>query len=101
MKKLFVLAIMALAATGMYAETLKVVVFTPNPKLTCENCEKKVKSNIRFVKGTKTIVTSVPNNTVTITYDADKATIADYEAAFSKIGRPVTVKEEPKDAKKK
>jgi len=101
MKKYFVLAIMALAATGMYAETLKTVVFTPTPKLTCQNCEKKVKTNIRFVKGTKTIETSVPNNTVTITYDADKATIADYEAAFKKIGRPVTVKEEPKEAKKK
>ena len=36
----------------------------------------------------------------TITYDADKAKVADYEAAFKKIGRNITVKEEPKDAKK-
>lgn len=100
MKKFFAIAAMALMVSGAYAETLKTVVFTPTPKMTCKNCENKVKSNIRFVKGTKTIETNVPTNTVTITYDADKATIADYEAAFKKIGRPVTVKEQPKDASK-
>ena len=101
MKKFFAIAAMALMVSGAYAETLKTVVFTPTPKMTCKNCEKKVKDNVRFVKGTKTIETNVPNNTVTITYDADKATIADYEAAFKKIGRPVTIAEQPKDAKKK
>lgn len=100
MKKFFAIAIMALMTSGMYAETLKTVVFTPTPKMTCKNCEKKVKDNVRFVKGTKTIETSVPNNTVTITYDADKATIKDFEEAFKKIGRPVTIAEQPKDVKK-
>lgn len=100
MKKFFAIAIMALMTSGLYAETLKVVVFTPNPKMTCKNCEKKVKDNVRFVKGTKTIETNVPNNTVTITYDADKATIKDFEEAFKKIGRPVTIAEQPKDVSK-
>lgn len=101
MKKFFAFAMMAMMVSGLYAETLKTVVFTPNPKLTCANCEKKVKTNIRFVKGCKSIETSVPENSVTITYDAEKATIADFEKAFEKIGRPVTVKEQPKDAVKK
>lgn len=90
----------ALMAAGASAVTLKTVVVTPTPKLTCQNCEKKVKDNVRFVKGTKKIETSVKDNTVTITYDADKAKVADYEVAFKKIGRNITVKEEPKDVKK-
>ena len=100
MKKIILSAMVALMAAGASAETLKTVVVTPSPKLTCQNCEKKVKDNVRFVKGTKKIETSVKENTVTITYDADKAKVADYEAAFKKIGRSITVKEEPKDAKK-
>lgn len=100
MKKIILSAMVALMAAGASAETLKTVVVTPTPKLTCQNCEKKVKDNVRFVKGTKKIETSVKDNTVTITYDADKAKVADYEAAFKKIGRSITVKEEPKDAKK-
>lgn len=100
MKKIILSAMVALMAAGASAETLKTVVVTPTPKLTCQNCEKKVKDNVRFVKGTKKIETSVKDNTVTITYDADKAKVADYEAAFKKIGRNITVKEEPKDVKK-
>lgn len=100
MKKIILSVMVALMAAGASAETLKTVVVTPTPKLTCQNCEKKVKDNVRFVKGTKKIETSVKDNTVTITYDADKAKVADYEAAFKKIGRSITVKEEPKDAKK-
>lgn len=100
MKKIILSVMVALMAAGASAETLKTVVVTPTPKLTCQNCEKKVKDNVRFVKGTKKIETSVKDNTVTITYDADKAKVADYEVAFKKIGRNITVKEEPKDAKK-
>ena len=100
MKKIILCVMVALMAAGASAETLKTVVVTPTPKLTCQNCEKKVKDNVRFVKGTKKIETSVKDNTVTITYDADKAKVADYEVAFKKIGRNITVKEEPKDVKK-
>ncbi len=100
MKKIILSVMVALMAAGAPAETLKTVVVTPTPKLTCQNCEKKVKDNVRFVKGTKKIETSVKDNTVTITYDADKAKVADYEVAFKKIGRNITVKEEPKDVKK-
>ena len=48
-----------------------------------------LKKNIRFVKGTKKIETSVPNQTVTIVYDGRKTTYADYESAFKKIGYSV------------
>ena len=63
---------------------MKSVITTP--EMHCEGCENKIKKNIRFVKGTKKIETSVPNQTVTIVYDGSKTTYADYESAFKKIG---------------
>lgn len=65
------------------------IVVTPTPMMHCQNCENKIKSNIRFVKGTKKIETSVPNQTVTIIFDKRKATPDDYEKAFKKIGYEV------------
>lgn len=58
----------------------------------CINCEKKIKSNIRFVKGTKNIDTSVDDQKVTIVYDSKKAKYADYVAAFKKIGYEIKKK---------
>lgn len=62
------------------------LVVTTTPAMHCANCESKIKSHIRFVKGTKKIETSVPGQTVTIVYDSRKSTYADFEAAFKKIG---------------
>ena len=62
------------------------LVVTPTPMMHCEGCENKIKSNIRFVKGTKKIETSVPKQTVTIIYDGRKTTFNDFVAAFKKIG---------------
>lgn len=63
----------------------KRIVFTTTPQMHCEGCEKKIQGNIRFVKGVKVIVTSVPDQTVTITYDSTKCTTGDLVKAFKKI----------------
>lgn len=97
MKKLLVAALLALSCTGAFADNLQTLVYNVAPKMTCQNCENKIKKNIRFVKGTKTIETNLKENTVTIVYDADKAKPSDYVAAFKKIGREAT---EAKEAKK-
>ena len=65
------------------------LVVTTQPQMHCQSCENKIKSNIRFVKGTKKITTSVPKQTVTIVYDNRKAEYADFVAAFKKIGYEV------------
>lgn len=65
------------------ADTL---VVTTQPQMHCQNCEKKIKSNIRFVKGTRKIDTSVDEQKVTIVYDSKKADYDDFVAAFRKIG---------------
>ena len=54
---------------------IKTVFFTTTPQMHCAACENKIKSNLRFEKGIKNIETSVPNQMVTVKYNADKTTI--------------------------
>lgn len=95
MKKLFFLAIMALGTLTASAadKTVDTLVVTPTPAMHCEGCENRIKSNIRFVKGTKKIITSVPNQTVTIIYNNKKTTYNDFVAAFQKIGYEIKKKQ--------
>ena len=67
------------------AKDIKTVVLTTNPQMHCANCEKKIKDNIRFVKGIKSIKTSLQDKTVTIEYDADKTTVEGIIKGFKKI----------------
>ena len=48
--------------------------------------------DIRFVKGTKKIDTSVEDQKVTIVYDCKKAKYDDYVEAFKKIGYEIKKK---------
>lgn len=90
MKKLIVIAAMAFSALGAKAANPNdTLVVTTTPIMHCAGCENKIKSNLRFVKGTKKIITSVPDQTVTIIYDARKASPDVYREAFSKIGYKV------------
>ena len=73
------------------AKDIKTYVVTTTPQMHCENCEKKIKNGLRFVKGIKDITTNVTNQTVTIKYDADKTSTDAFVKAFEKIG--YTVKE--------
>ncbi len=93
LKRISVFTIMTcvalLAGAQKKVQNADTLVVTPTPQMHCANCEKKIKQNIRFVKGTKRIETSVPKQEVTIVYDSNKATFADYVKAFSKIGYEV------------
>ena len=66
------------------AKDLRTVVFYVKD-MHCENCEKKVKENIRFEKGLKSLSTDVDSRTVTITYDADKTSVEELQAGFAKF----------------
>lgn len=78
-------------ALSVMAKDIKTIIFTTNPQMHCENCEKKIKNNVRFVRGVKSIETNVDSQTVTIKYDADKTTPEKIRDGFAKIG--YTVKE--------
>ena len=97
MRKFLSLAVMALvSAHVMAAEPAQsdTLVVSTTPVMHCQKCENKIKSNVRFVRGTRRIETSVPNQTVTIIFDGRKATYQDYEEAFRKIGYEIR-KSEP------
>lgn len=93
MKKNLLAAFMLVAAGNAFAKApADTLVVTTQPQMHCQNCEKKIKSNIRFVKGTKKIITSVDEQKVTIVYDSKIANYNDYVAAFKKIGYEIKKK---------
>ncbi len=86
MKKLIYAASLAVMfATSALAET-KEAVFTVNPQMSCQNCENKIKSNLRFEKGVKKIETSLTDQTVKVTYDDTKTDSEKIIAGFKKVG---------------
>lgn len=90
------LIILPLALQTIAAKATDTLVVSTTPVMHCASCENKIKKNIRFVKGTKRIVTDIPRQTVTILFDGKKSSSKDYEAAFRKIGYEMIVKV-PKD----
>ena len=77
---------MLLSVIVASAKDIKTVVFTTNPVMHCANCENKIKSNLRFEKGVKTIETNVAQQRVTVGYDASKTDAATLQKAFGKFG---------------
>jgi len=67
---------------------IETVVFSVS--MNCENCEKKIKDNIRFEKGVTRIKTDLKAQTVTITYKADKTTKEKLMLALEKLGHKPT-----------
>ena len=92
MKNLLTAFMLMLAGNSFAQTATDTLVVTTQPQMHCQNCEKKIKSNIRFVKGTKKIGTSVEDQKVTIVYDNKKAKYDDYVAAFKKIGYEIKKK---------
>ena len=72
-------------ASVCFAKNIKTVVLTTNPEMHCTGCEKKIKENIRFEKGIKSIKTNLNTKTVTIEYDDDKTTVPAIIEGFKKI----------------
>lgn len=73
------------------ADTTREVTFTVSPKMSCANCEKKIKTNLRFEKGVKKIYTSIPAQKVNITYNPEKTSEESLVKALKKIGYDATV----------
>ena len=93
MKKNLLVAFMLLVAGNTFAKTAAdTLTVTTLPQMHCQGCENKIKSNIRFVKGTKKIDTSVEEQKVTIVYDSKKAKYDEYVKAFKKIGYEIKKK---------
>ena len=89
---MMVLPIITMTAVAQKTRTADTLQVTTTPQMHCANCEKKIKSNIRFVKGTKQISTSLEEQKVTIVYNSKKANYDDFVAAFKKIGYEIKKK---------
>ena len=97
MKRLviFLLAIMPMAYMLSTAEAKpnkqKVVLYV---HLHCEDCCNKILKNIPFDKelknGVKDLIFDMEEQTVTVTYDANKTDVPTIQKAFAKIGKPAT-----------
>lgn len=102
MKKLFLVSAMMLTAVVGMAKDIKTVVVTTQPQMHCASCENKIKGNLRFEKGVKQIECNIPQQRVTITYDAEKTTPNAIIQSFGKFGyRATEVKQEPQKEEKK
>lgn len=80
MKKILVMFTMMMVAMVTFAKDIT------TPQMHCAACENKIKSNLRFEKGIKSIETSVPDQTVTVQYNADKTTPEKLQKGFEKFG---------------
>ena len=89
--KLFIAAFALCLTATSAAKDIKTVVLKTSPEMHCENCENKIKNNIRFEKGIKEIQTNLEDKTVTIKYDADKTDVDAIIAGFAKINYTATV----------
>ena len=94
MKKTILMLVVLFSAVLLMAKDIRTVVFTTSPEMHCVNCENRIKSNLRFEKGVKEIVTSLKEKTVTVKYDADKTSVDNLIKGFDKIGYKATVKKE-------
>ena len=70
---------------------MRVLVVTISPEMHCQNCEKKIKENIRFEPGVRKIETSLEKQQVRIIYNPAKTDVKKLTDAFAKIGYEVKV----------
>ena len=84
-KKILTLLLLVVATLSVSAKDIREYVVTTFPQMTCQNCENKIKKNLRFEKGVTNIKTDLANQLVTVSYDAEKTNEANIEAAFSKL----------------
>lgn len=89
MKKILFILLAAVIAFGVAAKPAAndtTVVFDINPAMHCQNCEAKIKNNLRFEKGIKAIEANAPGSQVSVTYDKTKTNTDKIAAAFAKVG---------------
>ena len=96
-----VLFVVLALATVFFGKDIRTVVLTTLPEMHCANCEKKIKENIRFEKGVKSIKTDLKTKTVTVEYDAEKTNVQNIIKGFKKIKYEATEVKKEKENKQK
>lgn len=93
MKRTLLLLFVLFGSAFVIAKDIRVVVLTTQPQMHCASCEKKIKENLRYLKGVKNIETNVEKQSVKVTYDADKTTVEKIKTSLKKIKYEAKVKD--------
>lgn len=92
MKKIITLCLILLGAVSIYAKGTREFTVTTTPKMSCQNCVKKIEGNLRFEKGVKKVQAILDDQTVIVTYDPEKTDEKKLTEAFGKLNYKVTPK---------
>lgn len=90
MKKLLTLCLILIGTLSINAKGTSQFVVTTTPKMSCQNCVKKIEGNIRFEKGVKNVEAALDSQTVTVTYDPEKTNEENLTKAFGKLNYKVS-----------
>lgn len=96
MKRFLTLAFAMVMAISIMAAEKATVYFKVSPEMSCQNCENRIKTNLRYQKGVKEVNTCLCEQVVTVSYDPTKTTPEKIAASFQKIGYTATTTSAPK-----
>ncbi len=92
MKKLILLALFAITATGAFAQKgvndtiiIKTKIYCDHCK-ECSSCQPQIEQELRFTKGVKLSKVNAENQTITVIYNSDKTTPLAIKEAISNSG---------------
>ena len=97
MKRFLTILIMATAFLCMSAKDLQTLEFSITPRITCKNCVAKIKNQLKFEKGIKSIDVSIENQKISLKFDAEKTNPEVLAASLAKIGYKATKTTETKE----
>ena len=103
MRRILTIAALALAALTSHTDLLaqkketKTATVVYATDIFCDNCKKRIESNICYEKGVKELSVDVPAKTVTITYRKDKTDANKLLKALTELGYTTFIKEGPVD----
>jgi copper chaperone CopZ len=87
MKKMILLAALTLGGLAAGAKSVNDTLYvTTTPPMHCEDCEMKVKRNLRFEKGVREIQTDIKKQRVMVVYNPKKTTRKKLIDGFKKFG---------------
>lgn len=86
MKKLMLIALMALATLGANAQKLNTVTIQTNASRNCQKCETRFKDNVPYFKGVKEYTYDKATAKLTVTYDTKKTTPDQLRKQVSDLG---------------
>ena len=91
MKRFLTIMIMAATFFCISAKDLQTVEFSVTPRITCKNCVAKIKNQLKFEKGIKSIDVSIENQKISLKFDAEKTNPDVLATSLAKIGYKATI----------